>query len=101
VTSPTEPDRDFDDRCRRAGAMNALGQIRGDTKMREVAVELALRECYRRRGLTPGAVFRSVAPIVDAHRHDAAACDAALVAELARVADVPFLPDDDPGGDTP
>jgi hypothetical protein len=97
MTAPT--DRDFDDRCRRAGAMNALGQIRGDTAMRQIAVELALRECFRRPGLTPATVFRSVEPIVDAHRYDAAACDAALVAELARVADVPYLPDDDkPGG---
>jgi hypothetical protein len=89
----------FDDRCRRAGAMNALAQVRGgDKAMQQVAAELALRECFRRPGLTPGVVFRSVEPIVDAHRHDAAACDAALVAELVRLADVPFLPDDDKPG---
>ncbi len=78
--------------------MNALAQIRGDKPMQQLAAELALRECFRRQGLTPVTVFRSVESIVDAHRHDAAACEAALVAELARVAEVPNLLDDDPGG---
>jgi hypothetical protein len=71
--------------------MNALAQLRGDSVMLEVAVELALIECSRYPHLAPSMVFRAAAPIIDTHTDPDGSIDrdrlvAALEAELAAIA---------------
>jgi len=81
-------DPSHDTRCRHAAVLNALAQLRGDTDMQEEAVRLALIVCYHRPDMRPSDVFRAGQPVLllpaDA---TPAEVDAALVAELAAIAD--------------
>ncbi|MFB1299012.1 hypothetical protein ACAG24_026255 [Mycobacterium sp. pW049] len=75
-------------RCLRASVMNALAQMRGDSDMQDEAVRLALIVCHDRPGMKISDVFRAGTPLLllpaDATRAD---IEAALVAELAAIAD--------------
>lgn len=86
-------DHDFALRCRRAAAMAALGQLRDDPAMLSAAVELAIRECREKPALTPAVVFAVSGPIRHKWRHDPAALDPALVAEIAAVTAAMVYPD--------
>ena len=75
-------------RCRRASVMNALAQVRGDTDMQEEAVRLALIVCHDRPDMRPSDVFRvGTPPLLLPADATPAEVDAALVAELATIAD--------------
>lgn len=81
-------DAGHENRCRRAAVLNALAQLRGDTDMQEEAVRVALIVCHGRPGTRPSDVFGAGQPVLllpaDATPADV---EAALVAELAAIAD--------------
>jgi hypothetical protein len=90
-------DMDFWLRCRRASAMVALGLLRNDLDLQEVAMELVIRECHEKPALTPGVIFGVSGPIRHAYRDDAAGLDAALVAEIAAATAAMLYPDGEVG----
>ncbi|MGP4054169.1 hypothetical protein ACTWP6_04990 [Mycobacterium sp. 4D054] len=81
-------DAGHETRCRRAAVLNALAQLRGDTDMQEEAVRVALIVCHGRPGMRPSDVFGAGQPVLLLPA-DATAADveAALIAELAAIAD--------------
>jgi hypothetical protein len=95
-------DPHYEDRLRRIACLQALGRLKDAADMRAIADELARRENYRRPWLPPQHVNARVGPIMDRHPDpaDRDALIADLEAELALLADVPYLPDDEPIGGT-
>lgn len=91
-------DIDFPLRCRRAAAMAALGQHRGDQEMVSAAVELAIRECREKRALTPSVIFAVAGPIWHPLRDNPGAMDAALVTEIHSATAAMAYPDAVIGG---
>jgi hypothetical protein len=77
--------------------MAALGELRSDLELQQVAMELVLRECREKPALTPGVIFGVCGPIFRAYRDDRAGLDAALVAEIAAARAAMLYPDAEVG----
>ena len=81
-------DEVLETRCRRASVMKLLAQTRGDDDMLNEAGRLAIAVCHDYPGMRPSDVFRHGAPLLMLPADPAPAdVDAALVAELAALAD--------------